>query len=110
MSFYRSILAAVAAMALVAPVFADDTTTSTTGSTDSSMTQTTTESKVDINKANAKELMKVKGISSSRAKAIVAYRKKNGDFKSLDELTKVNGFKNINEKTMKNIQDGLSVE
>lgn len=114
MSFYRSILAAVAAMALVAPAFADDTTTSTMGA-DTAMTQTSdsssaTETKVDLNKATAKELMKVKGISSSRAKAIIAFRKKNGDFKSLDEVAKVNGFKNMNEKTLKSIQDHLSVE
>ena len=111
MSFYRSALAAIAAMALIAPVFADDTTTTTTGS-DSSMTQTTasTDTKVDVNKATAKELMKVKGINSSKAKAIVAYRKKNGDIKTLDDLSKINGFKGMNEKTLRNIQDHLSVE
>jgi competence protein ComEA len=125
MSFYRSVLAAIAAMTLVAPVFADDTTTTTgttTGTTteqtastgDNATTTTTTttteQAKVDVNKATAKELMKVKGISSSRAKAIISYRKKNGDFKSLDDLTKVSGFKNINTKTLKGIQDQLSVE
>ena len=123
MSFYRSVLAAVAAIAFVAPVFADDTTTTTgtTGTTTeqtattgdaatTTTTTTTTEAKVDVNKATAKELMKVKGISSSRAKSIISYRKKNGDFKSLDDLTKVSGFKNINTKTLQSIQDQLSVE
>lgn len=120
MSFYRSILAAVAAMALAAPVFAEDTTTDATGTaaqtttteqaTGTTTSTTTEQTKVDVNKATAKELMKVKGINSSRAKAIISYRKKNGDFKNLDDLTKVTGFKNINEKTLKNIQDQLTVE
>lgn len=129
MSFYRSILAAVAAVALVAPVFADDTTSTTTtdSATDSTVTQTTSsnedgastttttttsseETKVDINKATRKELTKVKGITPSKAKAIIEYRKKNGDFKSLDDLTNVSGFKTLNEKTLKSIQDHLSVE
>ncbi len=121
MSFYRSLLAAVAAMALIAPVFADDTATTTTG-TETTATQTTgdtgttttttstEQTKVDLNKATAKELMAVKGINSAKAKAIIAYRKKNGDFKTLDDLAKVNGFKNMNEKTLKGIQDQLSVE
>lgn len=121
MSFYRSVLAAIAAMVLVAPVFADDTANIATGTDTTAMqlaagdTTTTTnvsteQTKVDVNKATAKELMKVKGISPPKAKAIIAYRKQYGDFKSLDDLSKVKGFKSMNEKTLKAIQDQLSVE
>lgn len=125
MSFYRSLLAAVAAFVLVMPAFADETTTSTSTSTTTdateqatpvaaqttetqSTTTTTTETKTDLNKATVKELTKVKGITPAKAKAIVAFRKKNGDFKSTDDLKNVKGFKKMNADQMKQIQDQLT--
>lgn len=50
---------------------------------------------VDINSADVKTLQNLKGLSLKKAKAIVAYRDKNGDFKSVDDLTSV---KAINKK------------
>ena len=47
---------------------------------------------VDINTADEKELASVKGIGPAKAKAIVEHRKKNGPFKSVDDLTNVKGF------------------
>ena len=47
---------------------------------------------VDINKASQAELESVKGIGPKKAQAIIEYRKKNGEFKSVDELDKVPGF------------------
>lgn len=48
---------------------------------------------VDINKADAATIAKeLQGIGLSRAQAIVAYREKNGAFKSADELRKVKGI------------------
>jgi len=48
---------------------------------------------VDINKADAATLAReLNGIGMSRAQAIVAYREKNGAFKSADELLKVQGI------------------
>src|SRR5579862_7829903 len=100
MSFYRSLITAVAALGLATSVFAADETTNNAqspaadtakqavqtadASSTTTTTTTTTTEKVDINKATAKDLMKVKGLTSAKAKAIVAYRKKHGDFKSLD--------------------------
>lgn len=122
MSFYRNILAAVAAIALVSPVFADDTAApASTETTPAAQTETSapasteqkaaaTETKVNVNKATAKELMKVKGLNASKARAIVAYRKKNGDFKSLDDLSSVKGFKKMKSERLKEIQDQLTVE
>ncbi len=117
MSFYRSILAAVAAVVIASPVFADDTSNSMTqGTTDSSMQTSSTDQqgmsteKVNINKATAKDLMKVKGLNASKARAIVAYRKKHGDFKTTDDLANVKGFKKMNPQTMKEITDQLTVE
>ena len=71
---------------------------------------TATDTKVNINKASVKELMKIKGINASKAKAIVAYRKKHGNFKSLDDLSKVKGFTKMKASSMKTMQDQLSVE
>lgn len=116
MSFYRSILAAIAAIAIASPVFAADTTSTTTSTETTTATTTadssvkTDQTKININKATAKELMKVKGLNASKARAIVAYRKKNGEFKSVEDLSNVKGFKKMNAETMKTITEQLSVE
>ena len=48
---------------------------------------------VDINKADAATIAKeLKGIGLSRAQAIVAYREKNGAFKSAEDLRKIKGI------------------
>ena len=48
--------------------------------------------KVNLNKADAKEIASVlKGIGLKKAQAIVAYRKKNGSFKAVEELASVKG-------------------
>ncbi len=47
---------------------------------------------VNVNTATQAELEAVKGLGPAKARAIVAYRKANGDFKSLDELKAVKGF------------------
>ena len=47
---------------------------------------------VNINTADVKTLAKeLDGVGAERAKAIVAYREKNGPFKSADDLKKVEG-------------------
>jgi len=47
---------------------------------------------VNINSASARELKKVDGIGAKTAAKIVAYREKNGAFKSVDGLLKIKGF------------------
>ena len=121
MSFYRSVVAAVAAMTLAGAVFADDAATTTTTdtttqtatqpadqSTDQAASTTADQTKVNVNTATAKELMKVKGLNAAKAKAIVSYRKKHGDFKSLDDLKMVKGFKKMKDEDMKEVQDQLT--
>lgn len=50
-------------------------------------------SKVNINKADAEEISTVlKGVGLKKAEAIVAYRKANGKFKSIEELAEVKGI------------------
>ena len=107
--FYRALLAAVAAVLIATPVFADDMT-GATDTTGTEVTQTTEQTKVNINTATAKELMKVKGINASKARAIVAYRKKNGNFTSVDGLAQVKGFKKLNQTKLQTIYNQLTVE
>ncbi len=45
--------------------------------------------KVNMNKASASELENQLGFTSKQAADIVAYREKNGDFKTSDDLKKV---------------------
>ncbi|OGT35212.1 MAG: hypothetical protein A3F11_02080 [Gammaproteobacteria bacterium RIFCSPHIGHO2_12_FULL_37_14] len=133
MSFYRSLLAAVAAAVLITPVFAEDTADKTKSSSDviqisqsddqskatvvsdqasdqSAQATPIDQTKINLNKADTKALTKIKGLNASKARAIVAYRKKHGDFKSLDELAKVKGFKKMKSEKLKAIQDQLTLE
>jgi competence protein ComEA len=119
MSFYRTLLAVVASAAIALPAFADDNMSATaTTSTEATATQSATEAntasaeqiKVNLNKATVKELIKVKGLNTSKARSIVAYRKKHGDFKSTDELKQVKGFKKMKEENLKEISDQLVIE
>lgn len=59
---------------------------------------------VDINKANQKELTALHGVGVKKAEKIVAFRKANGCFKTIEGLTKVKGIgpKTI-EKNKKNL-------
>ena len=48
---------------------------------------------ININSASAEEIASsVKGIGKVRAEAILEYRTANGPFKSVNDLTKVNGI------------------
>ncbi len=60
---------------------------------------------VNINTADKETLMSsIKGVGEKRADAIIAYREKNGPFKSLDELAEVRGVgASIVEKNMDNL-------
>jgi len=62
--------------------------------------------KVNLNQAGAKELAKIKGLGSKKAEAIIAYRKANGNFKSIDDLTNVKG---IGAKRLAKIKSNLTV-
>ena len=63
--------------------------------------------KVNINTADEAALSAVKGIGKSKAKAIIAYRQENGEFTSVDDLTKVKGIK---EKSLNKFKDQVTIE
>lgn len=62
---------------------------------------------VNINKADAATMAsEVRGIGPKTAKAIVAYRKKHGSFKTVDDLTNVKG---IGQKKLAKIRKNIVV-
>ncbi|MGD9008100.1 MAG: helix-hairpin-helix domain-containing protein [Desulfobacteraceae bacterium] len=63
--------------------------------------------KVNINTANLKTLSGLKGIGPERAKSIIDYRTKNGNFESIEDLKKVKG---IGDKIFSQISSLISVK
>ena len=61
---------------------------------------------VDLNTASQAELETVKGIGPAKAKAIIEFRKKNGDFRSVNDLDKVPGF---GKKTLDMVKKDITV-
>lgn len=59
---------------------------------ETAQTQARDQSSININRATEAELTSLNGIGSSKAQAIILYREMFGDFKSVDELTKVKGI------------------
>jgi competence protein ComEA len=47
---------------------------------------------VNINNADVQALTKLKGVGAKKAEAIIAWRKANGAFKSVDQLAEVKGI------------------
>lgn len=121
MSFYRMFITAVAACGLAASAFAANTNDAQNPANDNQSQQAmqvadanadqqnATEQKVDLNKASKKELMSVKGINGAKARSIISYRKKHGDFKSIDDLKEVRGFKKMSDDQLKAIEDQLTI-
>jgi competence protein ComEA len=61
---------------------------------------------VNINTASKEDLTTLKGVGDKRAQEIIDYRKKNGNFKSIDDLEKVPG---IGPGLMKQIRSDVTV-
>jgi competence protein ComEA len=63
--------------------------------------------KVDINTADASALAAIKGLGAKKAEAIVKYREQNGNFKSINDLTKVKG---VGKKLLTKIEKEIEVK
>lgn len=61
---------------------------------------------VNLNTATQAELESLAGVGPVKAQAILDYRKKNGGFKSVDELEKVDG---IGANTLENVRKNVTI-
>ena len=61
---------------------------------------------VNINTVTQEQLEVLNGIGPSKAQAIIEYRKKNGNFKTVDDLNNVPGF---GDKTLAKLKSEITV-
>ncbi|RYY74767.1 MAG: helix-hairpin-helix domain-containing protein [Gammaproteobacteria bacterium] len=86
-----------AAVAFSSSVFAADSQTNTpakpvAAASVAKPTASASQESVNINSADTQTLTKLKGVGAKKAEAIVAWRKANGGFKSVDQLAEVKGI------------------
>ena len=62
--------------------------------------------KININTADLNNLQTLNGIGESKAKAIIEYREKNGNFKTIEDIKNVPG---IGDSTYENIKNNITV-
>ncbi|MCD6040207.1 MAG: comEA [Gammaproteobacteria bacterium] len=113
MSFYRTLIATVAALGLATSVFAADeaateSPAATTQTTATTTTTSTTAAPIDLNTATVEDLSKISGLTKAKATKIVKYRDANGNFSSVDDLKKVKGL-GLSAKQMKKVKAQLTV-
>ena len=65
------------------------------------------ENLVNINTADVEGLTSLSGIGETRAKAIIAYREENGDFKTKEDIKNVSG---IGDSIYSNIEKMITVD
>ncbi len=70
-------------------------------SEDDEKSESTKKQRVNVNKADQKELESLNGIGPTYAGRIIKYRKKHGGFETVEELKKING---IGEKRLDNLK------
>jgi competence protein ComEA len=97
MKLFHLLLVALFTCTLSLATFADNgyaasATKEKTAATDTASTAKAAVSAVNINTADKALLTQIPGIGPVTADSIIQYRKDNGQFKSLDELTKVKGI------------------
>ena len=59
---------------------------------------------INVNTATREELMMLPGVGEKTAPAIIEYRKANGQFKSIDDMTKVKG---VSRKKLEKLRPSL---
>lgn len=68
--------------------------------------KTVSDGKVNINTADTYNLCKIKGIGEKLANQIIEYRTKNGDFKNIEQLKKIEGIGSI---VFEEMRDSITV-
>ncbi len=103
-----SIVALTAGMLMQAYAADDSLATNSNNSMSKSgaMTSSDKMAMVNVNTANADQLKAIKGLDEKQAKAIIAYREKNGNFKAIEDLRKVSG---IDDKVLAMIKPQVTV-
>ena len=90
---------------------ASETVRDGTASADTSVTSTQSDTsysdgKVNINTAGLEELMTLKGVGESRARAIIEYREQQGAFETPEDIMNISGIK---EGVFSKIKDQIAV-
>ena len=75
-------------------------------SSGSGMNSTNLSDLININTASLEQLMMLSGIGESKAKSIISYREENGNFKAIEDITKVSG---IGQALYEKIKDYITV-
>ena len=88
-------------MVIVVPKVGEEATEMPVGGTSKEAPK---EGKVNINTATVEELKTLKGVGDKKAEAIIEYRKKNGSFKTKEDLMKVRG---IGKKLFESFQERI---
>jgi competence protein ComEA len=88
-------------MVIVVPKVGEEATEIPAGGTSKEAAK---EGKVNINTATVEELKTLKGVGEKKAEAIIEYRKKNGSFKTKEDLMKVRG---IGKKLFESFQERI---
>lgn len=88
-------------MVIVVPKVGEEVTEILAGGTSKEAAK---DGKVNINTATVEELKTLKGVGEKKAEAIIEYRKKNGSFKTKEDLMKVRG---IGKKLFESFQERI---
>lgn len=73
---------------------------------DNSLNEPNKTNKININTATLEDLKKLDGIGDAKAKSIIEYRTKNGNFKNIEDLLNVSG---ISETIYAKIKENITV-
>ena len=84
----------------------DETTSAVTADSSAQSDTPYSDGKVNINTAGLEELMTLKGVGESRARAIIEYREQQGAFETPEDLMNISGIK---EGVFSKIKDQIAV-